>query len=52
MRRSGSCDDQALISTGFATITDAPPDLEVVSECEDGRAAVDLAGAIETRTSW
>ncbi|WP_433380475.1 response regulator [Streptosporangium sp. CA-115845] len=37
------CDDQALIRTGFATIIDAQPDLEVVSECGDGRAAVDLA---------
>ena len=38
------CDDQALIRTGFATIIDAQPDLEVVGECGDGRAAVDLAG--------
>jgi DNA-binding NarL/FixJ family response regulator len=37
------CDDQALIRTGFATIIDAQPDLEVVGECGDGRAAVDLA---------
>ncbi|WP_129787760.1 response regulator [Promicromonospora panici] len=37
------CDDQALIRTGFATIIDAQPDLEVVGECADGRAAVDLA---------
>jgi DNA-binding NarL/FixJ family response regulator len=36
------CDDQALIRTGFATIIDAQPDLEVVGECGDGRAAVDL----------
>ncbi|MEU9839566.1 response regulator transcription factor [Actinomadura sp. NPDC048032] len=36
-------DDQALIRTGFATIIDAQPDLEVVGECGDGRAAVDLA---------
>jgi DNA-binding NarL/FixJ family response regulator len=40
------CDDQALIRTGFATIIDAQPDLEVVGECEDGRAAVDLAGRL------
>ncbi|MEU9064036.1 response regulator transcription factor [Streptomyces sp. NPDC048430] len=40
------CDDQALIRTGFATIIDAQPDLEVVGECEDGRAAVDLAGPL------
>jgi DNA-binding NarL/FixJ family response regulator len=37
------CDDQALIRTGFATIIDAQPDLEVVAECGDGKAAVDLA---------
>ncbi|GAA5086857.1 DNA-binding NarL/FixJ family response regulator [Thermocatellispora tengchongensis] len=37
------CDDQALIRTGFATIIDAQPDLEVVGECGDGQAAVDLA---------
>ena len=40
------CDDQALIRTGFATIIDAQPDLEVVGECGDGRAAVDLAGRV------
>jgi DNA-binding NarL/FixJ family response regulator len=37
------CDDQVLIRTGFATIIDAQADLEVVGECGDGRAAVDLA---------
>ncbi|MEU4386739.1 response regulator transcription factor [Promicromonospora sp. NPDC023805] len=37
------CDDQVLIRTGFATIIDAQPDLEVVGDCGDGRAAVDLA---------
>ena len=37
------CDDQALIRTGFATIIDAQPDLEVVGECGNGRAAIDLA---------
>jgi DNA-binding NarL/FixJ family response regulator len=40
------CDDQALIRSGFATIIDAQPDLEVVGECADGRAAVDLAGRL------
>ncbi|WP_327000359.1 response regulator transcription factor [Dactylosporangium sp. NBC_01737] len=40
------CDDQALIRTGFTTIIDAQPDLEVVGECADGRAAVDLAGRL------
>jgi DNA-binding NarL/FixJ family response regulator len=37
------CDDQALIRTGFATIIDSQPDLSIVGECGDGRAAVDLA---------
>ncbi len=37
------CDDQPLIRTGFATIVDAQPDLEVVGACGDGRTAVDLA---------
>ncbi|MDW5328432.1 response regulator transcription factor [Plantactinospora sp. KLBMP9567] len=40
------CDDQALIRTGFSTIIDAQPDLEVVGECGDGRGAVDLAGRL------
>ncbi|BCB78063.1 response regulator transcription factor [Phytohabitans flavus] len=40
------CDDQALIRTGFATIIDAQPDLEVVGECGDGQAAIDLAGRL------
>ncbi|MBQ1016585.1 response regulator transcription factor [Micromonospora sp. D93] len=37
------CDDQELIRTGFATIIDAQPDMTIVGECGDGRAAVDLA---------
>ncbi|MBO0610597.1 response regulator [Myceligenerans salitolerans] len=37
------CDDQDLIRTGFTTIIDAQPDLEVVGRCGDGQAAVDLA---------
>jgi DNA-binding NarL/FixJ family response regulator len=40
------CDDQALIRTGFTTIIDAQPDLEVAGECTDGRAAVDLAARV------
>ncbi|MFG2004022.1 response regulator [Spirillospora sp. NPDC048911] len=40
------CDDQALIRTGFATIIGAQPDLEVVGECGDGRAAVELTGRL------
>ncbi|MFI2752959.1 response regulator [Cellulomonas sp. P22] len=41
------CDDQPLIRTGFATIIGAQPDLEVVGECGDGRAAVDLAARVK-----
>ncbi|EFL23802.1 response regulator, two-component system [Streptomyces himastatinicus ATCC 53653] len=40
------CDDQVLVRTGLVTIIDAQPDLEVVGECEDGQAAVDLAGRL------
>ncbi|MFG2318476.1 response regulator [Streptomyces tendae] len=40
------CDDQALIRTGLSTIVDAQPDLEVVGECGDGQAGVDLARAL------
>ncbi|MFD6948777.1 DNA-binding response regulator [Nocardiopsis sp. TSRI0078] len=40
------CDDQVLIRTGLTTIIDAQPDLEVVGECGDGQAAVDLAGRL------
>ncbi|MEV0566775.1 response regulator transcription factor [Dactylosporangium sp. NPDC050588] len=36
-------DDQALVRTGFVTILGAQPDMEVVGECGDGRAAVGLA---------
>ncbi|MDR7276889.1 response regulator transcription factor [Catenuloplanes atrovinosus] len=39
-------DDQMLIRTGLATIIDAQPDLEVVGECGDGQAAVDLAAKL------
>jgi DNA-binding NarL/FixJ family response regulator len=40
------CDDQELIRAGFATIIDAQPDMEIVGECGDGRAAVDLAARL------
>jgi DNA-binding NarL/FixJ family response regulator len=40
------CDDQMLIHTGLVTIIDAQPDLEVVGECGNGQAAVDLAGRL------
>jgi DNA-binding NarL/FixJ family response regulator len=41
------CDDQALIRTGFATIIDAQPDMEIVGECGDGQAAIDLARRLD-----
>jgi DNA-binding NarL/FixJ family response regulator len=37
------CDDQALVRTGFVTIFDAQPDMTVVGEASDGKAAVALA---------
>ncbi|AVT37724.1 response regulator transcription factor [Plantactinospora sp. BB1] len=40
------CDDQELIRAGFATIIDAQPDMEIVGECGDGRAAVGLAARL------
>ncbi|MCT2586653.1 response regulator [Actinophytocola gossypii] len=40
------CDDQLLVRAGLVTIIDAQPDLEVVGECGDGQAAVDLAGRL------
>jgi DNA-binding NarL/FixJ family response regulator len=40
------CDDQMLIRTGLVTIIGAQPGFEVVGECGNGRAAVDLAGKL------
>ncbi|QVQ53969.1 response regulator transcription factor [Spiractinospora alimapuensis] len=40
------CDDQVLVRTGLVTVIDAQPDLEVVGECGDGRAAVDHAAQL------
>ncbi|APU13561.1 MULTISPECIES: response regulator [Actinoalloteichus] len=40
------CDDQVLIRTGLVTIIDAQPDLEIVGECGDGQAAVELANRL------
>ncbi|WP_199486634.1 response regulator transcription factor [Actinomadura logoneensis] len=34
------CEDQALVRAGFVTILSAQPDMEVVGEAADGRAAV------------
>jgi len=40
------CDDQELVRTGYATILAAQPDLEVVGEAGDGRAAVSAAESL------
>jgi DNA-binding NarL/FixJ family response regulator len=40
------CDDQPLIRTGYATIFGAQPDIDVVGEASDGRAAVALAARV------
>lgn len=40
------CDDQELIRVDFATIIDTQPDMEIVGECGDGRAAVGLAARL------
>ncbi|HEY0494423.1 MAG TPA: response regulator transcription factor [Kutzneria sp.] len=37
------CDDQELVRAGYATILAAQPDIEVVGEVGDGRAAVSTA---------
>jgi DNA-binding NarL/FixJ family response regulator len=37
------CEDQALVRTGFVTILSAQPDMEVVGEAVDGRAAIAAA---------
>ncbi len=42
MTRVLVCDDQAMIRFGFVTIIDAQPDLDVVGECADGYAAIQL----------
>lgn len=40
------CDDQEMIRTGLTTIIDAQPDMTIVGECGDGRAAVEAAGRL------
>jgi DNA-binding NarL/FixJ family response regulator len=40
------CDDQVLIRSGFAAIIDSQADLEVVGECPDGQAAIELAAQL------
>ncbi|MFD5627193.1 MULTISPECIES: response regulator [unclassified Streptomyces] len=40
------CEDQELVRTGYVTIFGAQPDLEVVGEAADGRAAVEAAGRL------
>lgn len=37
------CEDQALVRAGYVTIFNAQPDMEVVGEATDGRAAVEAA---------
>ncbi|MFE6614660.1 response regulator [Amycolatopsis sp. NPDC057786] len=37
------CEDQELVRTGYVTIFSAQPDIEVVGEAADGRAAVEAA---------
>jgi DNA-binding NarL/FixJ family response regulator len=39
-------DDQALVRTGFRVILDAEPDVEVVGESPDGRAAIEDAARL------
>jgi DNA-binding NarL/FixJ family response regulator len=41
------CDDQVLVRTGLVTIIDAQPDLEVAGECDEGQAAIELAGELQ-----
>jgi len=41
------CDDQELVRTGYATIFAAQPDLEVVGQAADGRAAVRLTRELQ-----
>jgi DNA-binding NarL/FixJ family response regulator len=40
-------DDQALVRAGFRMILGAEPDLEVVGEAGDGRAAVEVVAAVQ-----
>jgi len=40
-------DDQAMVRQGFRALLDAEPDLSVVGDAADGKAAV--AGVLETR---
>ena len=40
-------DDHAIVRQGFARLLNAEPDLEVVGEAADGKAAVELAGRLQ-----
>lgn len=40
------CEDQALVRTGFVTTFSAQPDMTVVGEAADGRAAIEAAEAL------
>ena len=41
------CEDQELVRTGYTTIFAAQPDMEVVGEAADGRAAVEAARRLQ-----
>ena len=43
-------DDQALVRAGFRKLLESAPEIEVVGEAADGRAAVDLARACARRS--
>jgi DNA-binding NarL/FixJ family response regulator len=45
--RVAIADDQSLVRTGLRMVLEAEPDLDVVGEAADGRAAVDLVGSLE-----
>ena len=40
-------DDHAMVRQGFARLLNAEPDLEIVGEAADGKAAVELAGQLQ-----
>ena len=40
-------DDQAMVRAGFAALLDAHPDLDVVSQAQDGRECVALTAELE-----
>ena len=42
-------DDQALVRAGFRMLIEAQPDMEVVGEADDGRAALEALAVTERR---